>query len=147
MYVYRFIIEQSSHPSWHTLKKTKVKLSSNTPLEAQEERYSSYSFMTSALDVGEWSASCPGRDLAPGKDPWYPLYRRLGGPQSRSGHRGYRKYPLPLPVIEPGSPGIPVRSQTLYWLSYPGSHTLEVRTYMESHYSDRTLDIFCVCVK
>jgi hypothetical protein len=26
-----------------------------------------------------------------GKDPRYPLYRRLGGPQSRSGHRGYRK--------------------------------------------------------
>jgi hypothetical protein len=23
-----------------------------------------------------------------GKDPRYPLYRRLGGPQSRSGHRG-----------------------------------------------------------
>jgi hypothetical protein len=22
----------------------------------------------------------------PGKSPWYPLYRRLGGPQSRSGH-------------------------------------------------------------
>jgi hypothetical protein len=40
--------------------------------------YSSYSF-TSALDGGEWSESR------------YPLYRRLGGPQSRSGHRGYRK--------------------------------------------------------
>jgi hypothetical protein len=24
----------------------------------------------------------------------YPLYRRLGGPQSRSGHRGQRKNPL-----------------------------------------------------
>jgi hypothetical protein len=36
-----------------------------------------------------------------GKDPRYPLYRRLGGPQSRSGHRGYRKNPLPLPGIEP----------------------------------------------
>jgi hypothetical protein len=24
----------------------------------------------------------------PGKDPQHPLYRRLGGPQSRSGHRG-----------------------------------------------------------
>jgi hypothetical protein len=40
---------------------------------------------------GEWSASRPGRDLAPGKGPRYPLYRGLGGPQSRSGHRGYRK--------------------------------------------------------
>jgi hypothetical protein len=55
------------------------------------------------------------------KDPRYPLYRRLGGPQSRSGHRGYRKNPLPLPGTETRSPGRPVRSQTLYWLSYLGS--------------------------
>jgi hypothetical protein len=32
-----------------------------------ERRYSSYSFLTSALDGGEWSASCPGRALPPGK--------------------------------------------------------------------------------
>jgi hypothetical protein len=36
-----------------------------------------------------------------------------------SGHRGYRKNPLPLPGIEPRSPGRPVRIQTLYCLSYP----------------------------
>jgi hypothetical protein len=53
-----------------------------------EWRYSSYSFSTSALDGGEWSASRPGRALAPGKDPRYQVDRRLGGPQSRSGHRG-----------------------------------------------------------
>jgi len=33
-----------------------------------------------ALEGGEGSASCPGRSLPPGKT-WYPLYRRLGGPQ------------------------------------------------------------------
>jgi hypothetical protein len=32
-------------------------------------RYSSYSFLTSALDGGEWSASRPGRALPPGKGP------------------------------------------------------------------------------
>jgi hypothetical protein len=32
-----------------------------------ERRYSSYSFLTSALDEGEWSASRPGRALPPGK--------------------------------------------------------------------------------
>jgi hypothetical protein len=53
-----------------------------------KRRYSSYSFTTSALDGGEWSASRPGRSLPPVKGPRYPLYRRLGGPQSRSGHRG-----------------------------------------------------------
>jgi hypothetical protein len=34
-----------------------------------ERRYSSYSFSTSALDGGEWSASRPGRALPPGKGP------------------------------------------------------------------------------
>jgi hypothetical protein len=68
-----------------------------------------------------------------GKDTRYPLYRRLGGPQSRSGHRGYRKNPLPLPGIEHRSPGHPVRSQTLYWLSYPGTLpiTRTVRKYSQ----------------
>jgi hypothetical protein len=55
---------------------------------SRERIYSSYSFTTSALDADEWSASRPGRALSPGKDPRYPLYRRLGTPQSRSGHRG-----------------------------------------------------------
>jgi hypothetical protein len=31
------------------------------------------------------------------------------------------KNPLPLPGIEPQSPGRPVHRQILYWLSYPGS--------------------------
>jgi hypothetical protein len=43
---------------------------------------------------GEWSASCSGHALAPARGPRYPLYRRLGGPQSWSGHRGYRKHPF-----------------------------------------------------
>ena len=33
---------------------------------------------------GEGSGSRPGRSLHPGKT-WYPLYRRLGGPQGQSG--------------------------------------------------------------
>jgi hypothetical protein len=53
-----------------------------------KRRYSSYSFLNSALDGGEWSASRHGRALHPGKNSRYPLYRRLGGPQSWSGHRG-----------------------------------------------------------
>ena len=40
--------------------------------------------MTAALEGGEWSAARPGRSLPPGKTR-YPLYRRLGGPQGRSG--------------------------------------------------------------
>jgi hypothetical protein len=56
--------------------------------------------------LGEWFTSCPGRGLVPGMDTRYPLDRRLGGPQSWSGHRGYRKYPLPLLGIKPRSPSL-----------------------------------------
>jgi hypothetical protein len=47
--------------------------------------------LTSALDGYEWSASRPGPDLPPGKDSLYSL-DRLGGPQSRSGHRLEEKF-------------------------------------------------------
>jgi len=40
--------------------------------------------MTAALEEGEWSAARPGRTLPLGKTR-YPFYRRLGGPQGRSG--------------------------------------------------------------
>jgi len=40
--------------------------------------------MTAALEGGEWSAARPGRTLPPGKTR-YSFYRRLGGPQGRSG--------------------------------------------------------------
>jgi hypothetical protein len=38
-----------------------------------ERRYSFYSFSTSALDGGEWSASRPGRAFTPGKGPPVPI--------------------------------------------------------------------------
>jgi hypothetical protein len=41
---------------------------------------------------GEGSASRPGRSLPPGKTR-YPLYRRLGGPQDRSGQVRKISYP------------------------------------------------------
>jgi len=40
--------------------------------------------MTAALEECEWLAARPGRTLPLGKTR-YQLYRRLGGPQSRSG--------------------------------------------------------------
>jgi len=40
--------------------------------------------MTAAVEGGEWSAARPGHTLTPGKT-LYPFYRRLGGPQGRSG--------------------------------------------------------------
>jgi hypothetical protein len=43
-----------------------------------ERMYSSYSFTTSALDGGEWSASRPGRALPPGKGPPVPIVQEAG---------------------------------------------------------------------
>jgi len=40
--------------------------------------------MTAAVEGSEWSAARPGRTLPPGKTR-YPFYRKLGGPQGRSG--------------------------------------------------------------
>jgi len=69
--------------------------------------------MTVALEGGEWSAARPGRTLPPGKN-WYPLYRRLGGSQGRSG-RGKK-----LTTTGIRSPDGPARNELLYRLSYPG---------------------------
>jgi hypothetical protein len=43
-----------------------------------ERTYSSYSFSTSALDGGEWSASRPVRALPPGKGPPVPIVQEAG---------------------------------------------------------------------
>jgi hypothetical protein len=53
-----------------------------------------HSFLTEILDGGDLSASRPGRFTPMVKSPWYPLDRRLGGPQSRSG-RGDEKKKIP----------------------------------------------------
>ena len=49
-----------------------------------EQRYRSTLFQTSALEGDEGSASRPSSTLPPGKTR-YPFYRRLSGPQGRSG--------------------------------------------------------------
>jgi hypothetical protein len=68
--------------------------------------------MTTALEGGEGSASLPGRSLPPGKSR-YPLYRRIGGPQGRSG----RTENLAPTGIR--SPDRPAHCQSLYRLRYP----------------------------
>ena len=62
--------------------KVTVKCSRYRPGVAQ--RVGTGSFMTAALEGGEWSAARPGRTLPPGMSR-YLFYRRLGGPQGRSG--------------------------------------------------------------
>jgi hypothetical protein len=56
---------------------SKVKQSRYTPWRRLGgEEYSFYSFTTSALDGGEWSASRPGRALPPGKGPPVPIVQK-----------------------------------------------------------------------
>jgi hypothetical protein len=55
------------------------------------------------------------------KSSWYPLDRRLSGPQSRSGRDSKEKNSQPPPVIEPQNSDRPARSPALYRLSYHGS--------------------------
>ena len=75
--------------------------------------------MTTALEWG-WGVSVTLRPLfTPGKTQ-YPLYRRVGGPQGRSGQ--LRKISPPTGVR---SPDRPTRSQSLYLLSYPGPSSVQ----------------------
>jgi hypothetical protein len=56
-----------------------IKLSHYTPWRRLgDRRYSSYSYSTSALDGGEWSASLLGRTLAPGKGSPVPIVQEAG---------------------------------------------------------------------
>jgi hypothetical protein len=69
----------------------------------EERRYSSYTFLTSALEGGEWSASRPGRALPPGREPPVPIVQEAGwAPEQVWAQR--------LAEIEPDCP---VRSQAL----------------------------------
>jgi hypothetical protein len=43
-----------------------------------DRRYSSYSFLTSALEGGEWSASHHSCDLPQGKEPPVPIVQEAG---------------------------------------------------------------------
>jgi hypothetical protein len=100
----------------------KLKLSHYMPQRRWgKRRYSSYLFLASAVDGGEWPASCPGCALAP-EQVWI---------------QATGKILSPLPEMKPQSPGRPACIQTLYWLSYP-AHSL-VCTFanylMQIHFS------------
>jgi hypothetical protein len=71
--------------------------------------------MTAALEGGDWSAARPGRTLPPGKTR-YPLYRRLGGPQGRSG-----RAENPAPHWD-SIPDRPARSSVAIPTELPGPH-------------------------
>jgi len=71
------------------------------------------------MEVGGQRHAPPA--LPPGKT-WYPLYRRLGGPQGRSGGCGKSR---PPPGFDPRDR--PVRSESLYRLRYPAHNAVSTR--------------------
>jgi hypothetical protein len=75
-----------------------------------------------ALEVGEGSASRPDSSLPPGKTK-YPLYRRLGGPQGRSGQ--VRKI-SPPPEFDPRTVQ-PVASRYTDYANRPTNNIGSVR--------------------
>jgi hypothetical protein len=72
-------------------------------------------FLTPALDGSEWSTSRFGPFTPGGNRLRYPLYRRLGGPQSLSGRCGVQNNLLPLPGIEPKPQPVAILTE-LSWL-------------------------------
>ena len=78
--------------------------------------------MTAALEGGEWSAARAGRTLPPGKN-LYPLYRRLGGSQGRSGQA---ENPVPTRIRSRAVQ--PVVSRYTDWATRPT--VLEVRMFL-----------------
>jgi hypothetical protein len=101
------IISQNRAPKIQTWRSRITGYSKKDTSKTYHDRRT-VSFLISALDGDEWSASRPGRPLPQGKNPRYPLDRRLGRRQSWS-DRGRRKN-------QGSNPCRPVCSQTLYWL-------------------------------
>jgi hypothetical protein len=60
------------------VKKGKVVPLRSIEAHLGDRRYSSYSFLTSALEGGEWSESRSGRSLPPGKEPPVPIVQEAG---------------------------------------------------------------------
>jgi hypothetical protein len=87
--------------------------------------YSSTLPLTSALDGVGGQCHAPAV-LPPGKAQ-YPLYRRLGGPQGRSGQVQEISPPTGI-----RSPDRPARSKSLYRLSYPAIYVTEKAYRLES---------------
>src|SRR5215471_6922191 len=98
--------------------------------------------MTTALEGDEGSASGSDRSLPPGKTR-YPLYRRLGEPQGRSGQ--VRKI-SPSPGFDPRTVQ-PVASRYTDYASWP-THLYMYRIYFAKRRCELSTEYFrqlCYC--
>jgi hypothetical protein len=67
------LFHNSRIPNHTKVKKGKVVPLLSIEVHLGDRRYSAYSFLTSALQGGEWSASRPGRALPLRKEPPVPI--------------------------------------------------------------------------
>jgi hypothetical protein len=83
------------------------------------------------IDLGtrwRWVVSFTPRSFDPqGERAWYPLDRRLGGHDSRSGHGGEKKNFQPLSVLEPPIIQLVVQIYTTELFRFLGSFSLEFK--------------------
>ena len=93
-----------------------------------------------ALDEGGWSTPRPGR-FTPGKETRYPLYRRLGGPQGRSGW--LRKISSP-PGFDPRTVQPVVSRHTDY--AIPAHHYLVIQ-YWNWHSVHQNITPYILCIR
>ena len=97
----------------HTYGKGKVHPRTGHEGPEGEYTYNSALLLSSVLDRGGWSMPRPGSFTPPVKKNWYPLYRKLGGPQERSGQVQETSPPTGIQ-----SPDCPACSKSLYWPCY-----------------------------
>jgi hypothetical protein len=119
----------------------------STEHHAMKAYWESGSIASRILDLGtrwRWVVSFTPRPLYhQGKSPWYPLDRRLGGPQSRSGRGDEEKNSQPLsrlelPIIHPVAQRYTNELEKVYFLTVflkdygwnPDSHTILVTCHV-----------------
>ena len=98
--------------------------------------------MTTALEWGEGSASRPGRSLPRGKIR-LPFYRRLGGPQGRSGHVRNIS-PPPTGTRSQDRPG---RSSVAIPTELPGPLNAHRPTYLPTEMTLHNLNKYKIILK
>jgi hypothetical protein len=92
-----------------------------------ERMYSSYSFTNSALDRGRVASVTPRPRFSAGERIHSTHWRGAWvGPRAGLDTEVRGEILLPLPWIEPPSPGLSARSQTLHCLSYSGSYCMNI---------------------
>jgi hypothetical protein len=99
-----------------------------------ERRYSSYSFLTSALDGCEQSASHPSSALPLGKGPPVPTEQEAGWAPEPVWMQGLEEKPS---ARQGSNPGCPACSQTLYCLSDRGSYIVNMQDMKINHIKER----------